>query len=118
MANNVNDIHEEMTPELKKQFADFTLKIVPLFQALLQKNNDAYAEAFLHLWQSEFVDDTKDGVQFLSWLLVQHYVIQKALFLAHGKNMVDELFNQETIAAMISSNTEYYDIAYPKVKKK
>lgn len=118
MANNDNNVSNEITPELKKQFADFSLKIIPIFQALLEKDDDNYTEAFLHLWQNEFVDNTKDGVQFLSWLLVQHYVVQKALFLAYDKNMADELFKQETIAAMISSNSEYYDVAYPNFKKK
>jgi hypothetical protein len=112
MANKDENIIHELTPDLKKQFAEFTLATVPLFQALEVNDQDDFSEKFILMWQQYFIDAPMNGVELLSWLFAQHHAVERAWLISQDKNVKEAYFERETIAAMISNDPSYFDVAY------
>ncbi len=99
MANDDDNI-EDFTPELKQKFAEYTLALIPILQALDNHDTQSYAE------------NVTVGLSFISWVFAQLYTLDSKLSKNNGKILSDVYFEQETIAAMISQDPSYFDVAF------
>ena len=110
MANN----NEGITPEQIKLYAEFTLDIQPVMNALLDDDIKVYVEKFKHITSKYFTDEAKNKMEMLVWLLAQLHVAEVALAKYSNVDLKEIYFERETVAAMVLEDPSYYHVAFQK----